>query len=74
MAEYKRKKVNKLFKNKLTKHNVDENIVMSNKKSRKRGIVPENNIKIVRGKKFIQKQKVELSSTFCFLFYLYVFL
>ena len=60
MAEYKRKKVNKLFKNKSKKHNVDENIVMNNKKSRKRGIVPENNIKIVRGKKFIQKQKFHI--------------
>lgn len=74
MAEYKRKKVNKLFKNKLKKHNVDENIVMSNKKSRKRGIVPENNIKIVRGKKFIQKQKTKFIASFALIVCIIIFI
>ena len=76
MAEYKRKKVNKFFKIKSMKHKADDNIVMSDKKTRTRksGIVPENNIKIIRGKKFIQKQKTKIIASIAALVCIIIFI
>lgn len=76
MAEYKRKKVNKFFKIKSKKHKADDNIVMSDKKTRTRksGIVPENNIKIIRGKKFIQKQKTKIIASVAALVCIIIFI
>ena len=47
MPEYKRKKVKKKFLNKKKSRNTSENIIMTDKKTKKVGVVPEDDIKVV---------------------------
>ena len=60
MAEYKRKKVKKVFRHKKDRVNNDHNITMTNKHKKNIGVVPEDDIKIVRGTKFKRKQQAKI--------------
>ncbi len=51
MPDYKRKKFKKSLKHKKSKTVSDNSILMSNRREKNVGIVPENDIKVVRGKK-----------------------
>ena len=64
MPDYKRKKVNRFFKNKPKHKKAEEKIVMDNKKSSKRSILPQDKIKIVRGNKFIRQQRTRFVAGF----------
>lgn len=59
MPDYKRKKVKKSFTHKKTRVNASQNILMTNKKEKNIGIVPENDIRVVRGAKYKNKQKTK---------------
>lgn len=58
MPKYKRKKVRKVFKQKHAKNNQNNDIIMSNSKSKKQNIVPESDIKVVRGAKLKRKRRI----------------
>ncbi|MBQ8740977.1 MAG: hypothetical protein IJY79_05465 [Clostridia bacterium] len=58
MPDYKRKKVNKFSKHKKNRVHTESTITMTNKKQKNIGVVPENDIKVVRGAKYKRKQKV----------------
>ena len=69
MPDYKRKKV-KRFSNKKTNQHKEEKITMHNKT--RRSVVPEEQIKVVRGKKFLKKQKIKFISTVAVLICLFL--
>lgn len=58
MPDYKRKKVNKFSRHKKSRINNDSTIAMSSKKQKNIGVVPENDIKVVRGAKYKRKQRL----------------
>lgn len=63
MPDYKRKKVNKFSKHKKSRVNTESTITMTNKKQKNIGVVPENDIKVVRGAKYKRKQKISFFVT-----------
>lgn len=63
MPDYKRKKVNKFSKHKRSRVNTEGTIDMTNKKQKNIGVVPENDIKVVRGAKYKRKQKISFFVT-----------
>ncbi len=60
MSDYKRKKVRKSFIHKKNRVKTDNNIVMTSNKKRTTGVVPENDIKVVRGKKYEHKKRTNI--------------
>lgn len=60
MPEYKRKKVKKKFLNKKKSRNTSENIIMTDKKTKKVGVVPEDDIKVVRGAKYKKRRRTKI--------------
>ena len=56
MPDYKRKTFKRTSKRKKNHSNYDNTITMTNKKQNNVGIVPEDDIKVVRGKKYKRKQ------------------
>lgn len=60
MPDYKRKKFKKTSKHKKSHSNYDNTITMTNKKQNNVGIVPEDDIKVVRGKKYKRKQQTKI--------------
>ncbi len=53
MPDYKRKKIKKSSNDKRERHRLDNDIIMSPKKTAKtKGIVPEDDIKVIRGSKY----------------------
>ncbi len=63
MPDYKRKKVKKSFKHKKNRVNHEDTITMTNKKQKNIGVVPENDIKVVRGAKYKRKQRISFFIT-----------
>ena len=63
MPDYKRKKVNKFSKRKKSRVDTESTITMTNKKQKNIGVVPENDIKVVRGTKYKRKQKISFFAT-----------
>ena len=57
MPDYKRKKVHKSFKAKRERTNKSNDIIMNNTKKGKGNIIPDNDIKVVRGAKLKQKHR-----------------
>ncbi len=66
MPDYKRKKVKKSFKHKKIRTNENNDIVMSNKKDKTSGIVPKNDIKVVRGAKYKRQKRRNAFLVFVF--------
>lgn len=60
MPDYKRKKFKKNSKHKKNRSNYDNTITMTNKKQNNVSIVPEDDIKVVRGKKYKRKQQTKI--------------
>ena len=60
MPDYKRKKVKRSFRHKKSYMNTESNIYMTNKKQKSKGIVPEENVKIVRGTKYKRKTQFKV--------------
>ena len=68
MPDYKRKKVKRSFRQKKSYMNTESNIYMTNKKQKSTGIVPEENVKIVRGTKYKRKTQFKVfGSAICFI-------
>ena len=59
MPDYKRKKVHKGLKAKRERTNKSNDIIMSNTRKNNKNVIPENDIKVVRGAKLKQKQKTK---------------
>lgn len=60
MPDYKRKKVRKSLKPKRGKSKPSNDIIMQNTKKSNKNIVPENNIKVVRGAKLKRKRNINI--------------
>ena len=60
MPDYKRKKFKRTSKRKKNHSNYDNTITMTNKKQNNVSIVPEDDIKVVRGKKYKRKQQTKI--------------
>ena len=60
MPYYKRKKVRKSSKPKHGMSKPSNDIIMQNTKKSKNNIVPENNIKVVRGAKLKRKRNINI--------------
>lgn len=66
MPDYKRKKVKRSSNDKRERHRLDNEIIMSSKKMTKnKGIVPEDDIKVIRGAKY--KRSVKNKFIFSFI-------
>lgn len=60
MPDYKRKKFKNTSKRKKSRSNYDNTITMTNKKQNNVDIVPEDDIKVLRGKKYKRKQQTKI--------------
>lgn len=60
MPDYKRKKIKKTFRHKKNRVNTQNTIAMTNKKQKNIGVVPEDDIKVVRGAKYKRKQQTKV--------------
>lgn len=60
MPEYKRKKVRKGFNTKKKRTSKSNDIIMSNSRKKEKNILPENDIKVVRGAKLKQKHQTKI--------------
>lgn len=65
LAEYKRKKIPKSHKKFRSKHYIADNndIIMSNSKVARKNIIPESDIKVVRGSKLKRKRRLGIFSS-----------
>ena len=60
MPDYKRKKVRKGFRAKRERTTKSNDIIMSSSKSKMQNVVPENDIKVVRGAKLKRKRRTNI--------------
>lgn len=60
MPDYKRKKVKKRFLHKKSYKDFDTTITMTNRKQKSLGVVPEDDIKVVRGAKYKRKRQTRV--------------
>ncbi len=60
MPDYKRKKFRRGFKSKSKKPNVSNDIIMSSSKKERKSVLPENDIKVVRGAKLKRRRRINI--------------